>query len=80
MNDDLPCGWPYEQQRMQDEQTLEAMIDSMGLRGVMLLLQEICYSKAQHIQENWQDYGLAMEWATTGNKLGKWAKLIGPRQ
>jgi hypothetical protein len=75
MNDDL-CGWPFLQQAMQDERTLEGMVDGMGLSAVLLILQSICYAKAQHIQENWQDYGLAMEWATTGNKLGKWAKTI----
>jgi hypothetical protein len=76
MNDDLPCGWPWLQQRMQDERTLEGMVDGMGFRGVLLILQSICYHKAQHIQENWQDYNLAMEWATTGNMLGKWAKTL----
>jgi hypothetical protein len=74
------CGWPFLQQRMQDEQTLEGMIDGMGLRGVLLILQDICYAKAQHIQENWQDPGLAKEWTTAGNKLGQWAKSLGVQQ
>ena len=46
MSDDLPCGWPFEQQAMQDERTLEGMIDSMGLRSILLILQEIAYAKA----------------------------------
>jgi hypothetical protein len=39
MNDDFVCGTPFEQQRMQDEQTLEGMVDGMGLRAVLLILQ-----------------------------------------
>jgi hypothetical protein len=74
------CGWPFLQQRMQDEQTLEGMIDSMGLKAVLMLLQEIAYTKAQHIQENWQDHNLAKEWTTAGNKLGQWAKTLGVQQ
>ena len=61
MTEDLPCGWPFLKKRMQDEQALEGMIDGMGLSGVLLLLQEIAYAKADHIQENWQDPNLARE-------------------
>jgi hypothetical protein len=74
------CGWPFEQQALKDEQTLEGMVDGMGLRSVLLILQSICYAKSQHIEENWQDHNLAMEWTTTGNMLGRWAKSIGSMQ
>jgi hypothetical protein len=76
MNDDFVCGWPFEQQRMQDEQTLEGMVDGIGLRAILLILQEIAYAKADHIQANWQDPNLAKEWKMAGNKLGQWAKSI----
>jgi hypothetical protein len=32
------CGWPFEQKRMQDEQTLEGMVDGMGLKAILLIL------------------------------------------
>jgi hypothetical protein len=73
MSDDLPCGWPYLRQEFQDTQTLEGIVDGIGLRAVLM----ISYAKANH---DWQDYKLAREWQTAGNKLGQWAKLIGPRQ
>lgn len=70
------CGWPFEQQAMQDEQTLEGMVDGMGLGAVLLILQEIAYAKAQHTEENFQNYEVARGWRTTGNKLGQWAKTL----
>ena len=60
----------------QDEQTLEGMMDVMGLKAILMVLQSICYAKADHIEDNWQDYGLAREWKTTGNTLGQWAKTL----
>jgi hypothetical protein len=76
MNDDLPCGTPFEQQASEDARTLEGMIDGMGLRAILMLLQGIAYEKAQHIEENWQDYKLAREWKVVGNRLGQWAKTL----
>ena len=78
MSDDLPCGWPFEQQAMHDERTLEGMIDSMGLRSILLILQEIAYAKADHIQANWQDPNLAKEWsmcASSGHSLSTTARI-----
>jgi hypothetical protein len=58
----MKCGTPFIQQRMEDEETLELMVDGMGLRGVLMILQGIAYGKAQHIEENWQDTTLAEDW------------------
>jgi len=71
MNDDL-CGWPFEQQAMRDEQTLEEIIDGMGLRAILLILQSIWDAKAQRTK----DQVLRKEWTMAGYKLGQWAKLI----
>jgi hypothetical protein len=59
---------------MNPEETLEGMMDQMGLRTLLMVLQSICYAKADHTEG--QDYGLAREWKTTGNTLGKWAKTL----
>jgi hypothetical protein len=72
MNDDLPCGWPFEQQAIHYERTLESIIDSMGLRDILLLLEGICYAKAQRSK----DQALRREWTMAGYKLGQWARLI----
>jgi hypothetical protein len=70
------CGVPLQDQRMQDEETLEAMVDGISLRGVLMLLEGIAYGKAQHIEENWQDTTLAEDWMMAGTKLGQLAKTI----
>jgi hypothetical protein len=72
MNDDFVCRTAFEQQRMQDERTLEGMVDGMGLRAILLILQSIAYAKADHIE----DHRMATEWKMTGSKLGQWAKSI----
>ena len=70
----FPCGVPFSDQRLLDEKTLEGMVDGMGLKAVLLMLQEIAYSKAKHIEENWQDTTLAEDWKMAGNKLGRLAE------
>ena len=56
---------------MDKEVTIEEITNDMDLPEVLLILQSICYAKAD--QENWQE---AREWKTTGNTLGKWAKSL----
>jgi hypothetical protein len=68
------CATPFIQQREEDKETLEGMVDGMGLRAVLLLLQRIAYGKAQHIEENWQDTTLADDWKMAGNKIGRLAE------
>ena len=41
---------------------LEELIDKHGLRSITEELAMICYEKAQHIRENWQDDKLAKTW------------------
>ena len=42
----------------QDMFELEALVDSVGLRRVLLMLSNICGEKADHILSNWQDASL----------------------
>jgi hypothetical protein len=65
------CGTPFIQQRMEDKETLEGMVDGMSLKGVLLLLQEIACEKAEHLQDI-KDWQLAREWERTGWKIGRW--------
>jgi hypothetical protein len=64
------CGTPFIQQRMEDKETLEGMVDGMSLKGVLLLLQEIAYGKVEHLRDI-EDWHLAREWERTGWKLSK---------
>jgi hypothetical protein len=51
------------------------MVDGMGLKGVLRLLEEIAYAKAEHLQDI-EDWPLAKEWERTGWKLGRWIEQL----
>lgn len=51
-------------------EALEAMIDAANVQAVLVGISEICGEKAQHIEDNWQDYGLAKVWATACGAIG----------
>jgi len=34
---------------------LEGIVDRTGLRNVLFALEHICFAKANHLEENWQD-------------------------
>ena len=44
------------------DEMLESMIDGSSLASVLEGLREVCYAKAQHLEENWQDGMMAHEW------------------
>lgn len=48
---------------------LEAFVDKWGLKGTINGLADIAYSKAMHIEENWQDMALAKTWKSDANRL-----------
>ena len=50
---------------------LENMIDRKGMQAVIEDLAEICYAKAQHVSEAWQDERTASAWTSAGNYLWK---------
>ena len=70
------CGTPLVWKAMEDEDNLERMIDGNSLKGVLRMMERIAYKKAKHIEENWQDHGLAREWDRTGHNIGKLAERI----
>ena len=53
---------------------LEALVDANGLRAVVEALAAIAYAKADHIQEAWQDRGLARLWLAAGRRLATTAE------
>ena len=55
---------------------LEGMVDKAGLRNVLYALETICFAKAQHISEAWQDDGLSMTWAKEANRVGRCASSV----
>lgn len=49
-------------QETRDLEYLETLIDQHGIRGVLLMLADVCVVKADHVGTNWQDRGLAGLW------------------
>lgn len=54
---------------------LEQMVDKLSIIGVLDHLEEICYLKAQHLQENWQDRKSAKHWEKRAKQIQK-AKIL----
>jgi hypothetical protein len=69
------CGVPFSDQRMEDKEALEGMVDGMSLKGVLRLLEEIACQKAEHLQDI-EDWQLAREWERTGWKIGRWIEQL----
>lgn len=55
---------------IQLQDVLEALVDQHTLRTVVECLESICYEKAGHIEENWQDQNTAAPWMDAAQRLG----------
>ena len=50
--------------------TLELLVDSIGLPAVLDSLEVIAHEKATHILGNWQDETTAAQWTLAGTMVG----------
>lgn len=48
---------------------LEGMVDMTSVAAVLEALGNICYEKAEHLREAWQDHGAAKTWGKDGKKI-----------
>lgn len=48
---------------------LELIIDRIGLANTLAALATVCYAKADHIRENWQDNMTAKVWQREAYRL-----------
>lgn len=60
----------------QNLETLESMVDSIGLYMTVLALEAVCHAKAEHIATNWQDAATAKTWTRAGNHLDQVATRV----
>lgn len=58
------------------QDTLENLIDSMGLSYVLHALEQVCYEKADHLRSNWQDEKAAKAWERDARKLDTLANKL----
>lgn len=64
------------QTTQEDQDRLEEMIDRTSLGAVLGSLTIVCLEKAEHIASNWQDDGLATEWARSARRIAKLADTL----
>jgi hypothetical protein len=57
---------PYPED-LELEATLEEMIDASSVSEVLEAIVQVMASKAAHIGESWQDYGLQDDWEKAAN-------------
>lgn len=55
---------------------IEPIIDKHSIDEVLDTIELICYEKAMHIRENWQDEKLAASWDTMGNKINTFIERL----
>lgn len=70
---DLLASRPIEKQATTDAREISAQlehaIDARGLPEVLNALAAICYEKADHIEDTWQDIPLAKLWRAAGLRV-----------
>ena len=68
-------GSPYDVALKSNADTrleiLEGLIDSKNLASVLAELQEVCFLKAEHLREAWQDEVTGANWEATGDLISK---------
>lgn len=82
MKDELRAGMynnelmtPARAQKL--DAIIEQAVDEFGLKRVVDALAGICYDKAEHVLNNWQDRPLAGWWSRRGVVISKAADKIG---
>jgi hypothetical protein len=55
---------------------LERLVDENGLTAVLDALATVCHEKADHVQSNWQDSGLAKCWKSAGKRVEMVAGVV----
>lgn len=53
--------------KSQEIESLEALVDNVGLKNVLEELGAICAEKAVHVMDNWQDAELSKLWERAMN-------------
>jgi hypothetical protein len=53
------------------ELKVEDLIDNTSLFRVLAAISRVCHYKAEHVEETWQDRGLARNWDNAGGVVDK---------
>lgn len=61
----------YKERIKEQEEALEAMIDSESLARVLENLETVCLEKAEHLRVNWQDEATAKAWERVALRIDR---------
>ena len=50
---------------------IEALIDAHGLYAVSQAIEQVCYAKASHLADHWQDSAAAKRWVKAGRAFDR---------
>ncbi len=53
----------------EQQESLEKMIDSGSLAGLLENLETVCHEKADHLRTNWQDETAAKAWEFVARRI-----------
>lgn len=59
------------------EEAIEGLVDLSNVTRVLGSLEAVCYAKAEHIEETWQDRQLAAVWRRGARAVGAAAARVG---
>lgn len=56
------------------EYDVEEYIDKHGMTHLLVMIENICYGKAEHLRTNWQDKAMARDWERLARHVNKLAR------
>jgi len=59
-----------------DQDRIEQVVDSWNVETVLLMLETVCYEKAEHLRTNWQDPTTAKQWERCAARIARCAHAI----
>ena len=61
---------------MTNQETLEAIVDKIGIRATLELLSDVCAEKSDNVLVNWQDEGLAASWMRASKRINAASETV----
>ena len=56
-----------------NQDKLEQIVDSLGVKGTLEALAQVCFDKSEHLAVNWQDYSTGQLYSEIANAINQFA-------
>jgi hypothetical protein len=60
----------------EDRDTVEGILDKRDMKGMIEMLADISYLKAEHLRSDWQDEVSAKTWEKIASRLEKLKEVV----